>query len=172
MQRRTFLKVGAVGVITLAGAGFIASRSGDRTLPDGFRWIDRENLKLLTALLPVILDKALPTDPAARAVALNDSIETWDRTISGMTPSVQNEIKDLFGLLTNPLTRGPATGVWGSWEKTSPQEVEAFLNRWRYSKVGLLRAGYQAINQLTLAGWYGNPLAWGQLGYIPPNPLT
>jgi hypothetical protein len=171
MQRRTFLKVGIGGSLLLAGAGYIGTR-GDHTLPDGFKWIDRESLKFLSAVVPVILEGTLPKDASARAVAINDVIEAWDRTISGMTPSIQTEIKELFGLLTNSLTRGAATGVWGGWEEASPEQVTAFLNRWRRSRVGLLRAGYQAINQLTLASWYGNPLAWGFLGYIPPNPLS
>jgi hypothetical protein len=171
MQRRTFLKVGVGGALLLAGAGFIASQR-DRSIPDGFKWIDRESLKFLYAVIPVILDGTLPTDQAARAVAIADTVESWDRAISGMTPSVQGEIKDLFGLVTNPLTRGAATGVWNDWDNADSATVTAFLNRWRHSKISLMRAGYQAINQLTLASWYGNPLAWGHLGYIPPNPLS
>jgi hypothetical protein len=46
--------------------------------------------------------------------------------------------------------------------------VSAFLARWRESRFDLLRAGYQALTQLVQAAWYGNPRAWGAIGYPGP----
>jgi hypothetical protein len=124
---------------------------------------------VLAALVPVVLDGSLPTDPGARATAVQDVAEAFDRAIAGMPPAVQGEIAELFALLANPFTRWAVGGLASDWPNASPAEVIAFLDRWRYSRFDLLRSGYQALTQLINAAWYGNPLAWGQLSYIPPQ---
>ena len=62
-------------------------------------------------------------------------------------------------------------GVRSTWAEATEEEVAAFLRRWRTSRFGLLRAGYQALTQLILAAWYGNPASWERLGYPGPPAL-
>jgi len=47
----------------------------------------------------------------------------------------------------------------------------ATLDRLRDSHIGLLRAAYDALHQLVMAAWYGNPRAWPAIGYPGPPEL-
>ena len=47
-------------------------------------------------------------------------------------------------------------------------EIENFLNKWRYSSLGLLNLGYNGINQLITAAWFGQKETWQQIGYPGP----
>ena len=68
------------------------------------------------------------------------------------------------------VTRGPLTGIWGSWEKTSADDIRHFLDRWQNSSLGLLKMGHASLLQLVMLAWYGNPDSWGHCGY--PGPPT
>jgi hypothetical protein len=76
----------------------------------------------------------------------------------------------LFDVLALGLTRGPLTGVWGSWENASATDVRSFLNRWQNSSLGLLKMGHASILQLVMLAWYAQPESWAHCGYPgPPN---
>ena len=55
---------------------------------------------------------------------------------------------------------GPArlafTGLWQPVEESTPEDVAAFLARWRNSRFDIQRSGYQALSQLIIAAWYAN----------------
>jgi hypothetical protein len=169
MNRRTFITTGVLGGALLTGAGYVVVTRDAGTPVSGLQFISAPMQDVLAAMIPVVLDDSLPADSAARATAVNDVIEGFDRAISGMTPAVQNEVRELFGLLTTPVTRILVAGLWPAWVDASSSDVAGFLDRWRYSRFNLLRSGYQALTQLITATWYGNPLAWGKLSYIPPQ---
>ena len=54
-----------------------------------------------------------------------------------------------------------ASHHWPTW---GGEEIAAFLDRWRFSRFGIQRAGYQALIQLLQAAWYGNPISWSTIG--------
>jgi hypothetical protein len=72
--------------------------------------------------------------------------------------------RQLFDVLSMPLTRGPLTGIWGSWEKPARQ-VTAFLQRWQDSSLNLLRMGHASLLQLVQMAWYERPESWAACGY-------
>jgi len=74
----------------------------------------------------------------------------------------------LFDVLTQPLTRGPLTGIWGDWRQASDDELRAFLNRWQNSSLALLRQGHASLLQMTLMAWYACPASWAHCGYPGP----
>lgn len=158
----------------LAGAAvLVAARVLDRpSLPEGtaYRVLDARGAGVVQALVPAVLAGALPPSGPERAVAIRETVESFDRAVSGLSPAVQREIDDLLGLLRYAPTRIAFTGVWSGWEGASEESVAAFLARWRESRFDLLRAGYQALTQLLQAAWYGNPKAWDGIGY--PGPPT
>lgn len=170
LTRRQFLKVGLASGAVLAGAGWLALRQGRAPAP-GFQWLDKRAATIVTALVPAVLEDALPADGAARKEAVREVVEAFDRAVSGLSPAVQEEIAQLFSLLGLAAGRFIVAGVRSAWHEATPDEVRAFLRRWRTSRFGLLRAGYQALTRLLLAAWYGNPASWERIAYPGPPPL-
>jgi hypothetical protein len=170
LTRRQFLKVGIASGLVLAGAGWLAFRGG-REPARGYAWLDRRSAEIVTALVPVVLEDALPADAPARKAAIADVVAAFDRAVSGLSPAVQAEIAQLFSLLGLAAGRFIVAGVRSAWREATPDEVHGFLRRWRTSRFGLLRSGYQALTQLVLAAWYGNPASWERIGYPGPPAL-
>lgn len=168
--RRQFLKVGLASGAVLAGAGWLALRRGRAPAP-GFQWLDGRSATIVTALVPAVLEGALPMAGTARAAAVREVVAAFDRAVSGLSPAVQEEIAQLFSLLGLAAGRFIVAGVRSAWQEATGEEVQAFLRRWRTSRFGLLRAGYQALAQLIQAAWYGNPASWERIGYPGPPAL-
>ena len=162
ITRRRFLQVGIAGAVILV-AGRALYRS---PRPTSYRVLDEGGAELIAALAPVVLAGALPSKGAVREV-----VEAFDQVVAGLSPAVQGELQDLFGLLGFAPARIALAGLWSPWREADENEIAAFLERWRSSRFDLLRAGYQALTQLLQAAWYGNPLAWGAIGYSGPPKL-
>lgn len=167
ITRRQFLKVGLASAVVLAGAGWLASRRG-RVPARGLQWLDERSAAIVAALVPAVLDDALPGAEPARGDAVREVTAAFDRAVSGLSPAVQDEIAQLFSLLGLAAGRFIVAGVRSSWTEATGDEATAFLVRWRTSRFRLLRAGYQALTQLIIAAWYGNPASWERIGYPGP----
>ena len=130
-----------------------------------FRFLDERSAAVTAALVPVVLDGALPPEAAARSRAIAETVEAFDRAVAGLSPAVQKEVDELFSILRFAPTRLMLAGLWSPVEESSPQEIADFLTRWRRSRFGIQRAGYQAMTQLIQAAWYGNGASWAAIGY-------
>lgn len=170
LSRRRLLKVGLLGSAFLGGAGLTATLSGcSASVPQaGFAVIRASDLAFLNALIPVMLDGAVPAAKMPEAVA--GTLESLDYSLQHLSPELRGLTVQLFDVLALPLTRGPLTGVWGSWDKASPAAVCAFLERWQNSSIGLLQMGHASLLQLVMMSWYGRPESWAHCGY--PGPPT
>lgn len=168
LARRELLKVGLLGSLFLAGAGAIASLGGCSAASpaSGMRQVRESDLPLLRALIPVLLAGAVPA--ARMPEAIERTLEGLDHSLDHLSPAMLELTLQLFDSLTLPVTRGPLSGVWGRWENASTQDVEAFLERWRNSSLGLLKTGHAALLQLVGMAWYGNPESWRHCGYPGP----
>jgi hypothetical protein len=164
LSRRQFLKVGIASGVVLAGAGWLAYRRG-RPPAAGFQWLDERSAKILAALVPAVLEGSLPHEEPPRRAAVREVVAAFDRAVSGLAPEVQGEIAQLFSLLGLAAGRFIVAGVRSPWAEATEEEVTGFLRRWRSSRFALLRAAYQALTQLILAAWYGNPASWERIGY-------
>lgn len=122
----------------------------------------------IAAIAGAVLSGALPEEPAPRAIAINEVVEAFDRTVAGLSPAVQKEIEELLSLLTFSLTRRFVAGISKPWHEASEEDVSNFLNNWRQSRFALLQQGYQALARVIIACWYGNPLSWGRIAYGGP----
>lgn len=158
LNRRQFLQVGIAGAIVLAAVPVMSRPRATSAV-------------LVGALAPVVLAGALPADPKARSEAVREVVEAFHRAVAGMSPAVQEEIGELIGLLTFAPTRILFAGLASPVEKSSPEQIGAFLSRWRRSDFDLLRAGYRALTQLIQASWYDNPSSWAAIGYPGPPRL-
>lgn len=163
--RRQFLKAGLAGALLLASAKVAWDVTGPGDRP-GER--EARARRVLRASVPVLLAGVIPAAGPERTAAVSMTVDGVVRAVAGFPRAVRDEIDELFILLTLPPTRILAAGLLSSWESASEASVVAFLERWRGSRFLLLQSGYQALNQLTLAAWYGNPGAWPAIGYGGP----
>ncbi|MBD9483560.1 twin-arginine translocation pathway signal protein [Pseudomonas sp. PDM14] len=168
LSRRGLLKIGLFGSAFLATAGVTASLSGcSADVPAaGFTVLRQSDLPVLRALIPVVLDGALPA--ADMLGAVEGTLKSIDGGLHYLSPEMLKLTTQLFDVLAMGITRGPLTGIWGSWDNASKGDIEAFLARWEHSSLDLLRMGHSSLLQLVQMAWYGRPEAWGHCGYPGP----
>ncbi len=168
LSRRRLLRVGVFGSAALAGAGLLGSLSGCSAEQSaaGFLHLRNSDLPMLRRLAPVLLEGTLPSTSMPRAV--QGTLENLDLGLAHLPPAVSKQIQQLFDLLSLPLTRGPLTGIWGSWEQAQDADIQAFLQRWGNSPIALLRQGNVALQQMILMAWYGRQESWAHCGYPGP----
>ena len=85
-----------------------------------------------------------------------------------LSPELLKLTQQLFDVLAMAVTRGPLTGIWGSWENASQADIQQFIKRWEHSSLDLLQMGHAALLQLVMLAWYGQAEAWGHCGYPGP----
>lgn len=171
ISRRQFLQVGVAGGLVLTLANSLKTRANPRDSALGsldFKALDNRDAACIAAIASAILAGSLPEESSARQIAINEVVEAFDRTIMGLSPAIQAEVRQLLSLLTLGFTRRFVVGLGDDWPNTSQADIHAFLERWRHSRFALLQQGYQALVRVTLACWYGNPLSWGAIGYRGP----
>ena len=169
--RRTFLKVGIAGACVLMAARTLdrdVFAQDDKPGSLDLKKIANKDAVCIAALAAAVLKGALPDDPAAKLIAINEVVEAFDRTVAGLSPAVQKEVEELLSLLTFGLTRRIVAGVSKPWGEASEEDVSNFLTGWRNSRFTLLQQGYQALARVIVACWYGNPLSWGKISYGGP----
>lgn len=127
---------------------------------------------IIAAIVPVLLDGALPAAGAERREAIAETVGNVARAVAGLPPAAQRELGELFALLGFAPARIALARVGAPWPEATPAAVGAFLDRWRQSDFALLRSAYDALHQIVLAAWYGNPRAWPAIGYGGPPRLV
>jgi len=168
-SRRAFLTagVGASLALALGGGIYRATRPAPAHAPFA---LAGEARAALDAIVPVVLEGALPAG-AASAAARAAVTGAVHRAVLGLPLAMQKEVQDLFGLLAIAPARRVLTGVTGPWSGASPAALHIFLQDWRTSQFGALRAGYAALHDLVLGAWYAAPASWDAIGY-PGPPLA
>jgi hypothetical protein len=154
------------GVAALAAARYWPHSSPART--EGLRVLDTGAAAVIAAIVPVILADALPSDASLRGRAIRATVDNVDRAIAGLSPRQIGELGHLFVLLALPPVRWSLTRSTRAWQDATQEEIDAFLARMRESRIGLLRAAYDALHQLVFGAWYGDPRAWAAIGYDGP----
>ena len=172
ITRRTLLKAGVAGVAALVAARWLyttVSAPSKTTTSDAP--LDSNARAILAAIIPVLLDGALPGGPDA-AGARDEALAGAAQAIAGLPPAVRSELDQLFALLAFAPTRCIVAGLWSPWPDASRESIAAFLGRWRDSRFSLLRSAYEALHQIVLGAWYGNPRTWSAIGYPGPPSLA
>jgi hypothetical protein len=166
MQRRSFLKAGLVGAIALAAGGAVYRQLHPPRLE---RYaMDDQARAIVAVLVPVIVGPVLPTEAAARRVALDGAVQRVAGAISGLPLSTQKEVADLFALLALAPTRRLLAGI-SDWQTATPEQLSEFLQSWRTHRFDMLQTAYHALHDLVLGAWYADPSSWTAVGY--PGPL-
>jgi hypothetical protein len=171
MSRRTLLKVGVAGAAALFLARWLYTKSTAPERVDArFTVLDARARSIVAAIVPVLLDGALPVPTGADA-AQAQTIFNVDQAIAGLPPAARRQVEQLFALLAFAPTRCLVAGVWSPWPQASPAAITAFLTQWKNSRFALLQSAYGALHQLITAAWYGSPSAWPAIGYPGPPSL-
>jgi hypothetical protein len=170
LSRRGLLKFSLGATAFLATAGLGASLSGcSSSVPaNGFVTLRSGDLLFLRALIPVMLEGAVTTERMPEAV--EGTLKSLDYNLAHLSPEMLKLTQQLFDVLGMAVTRGPLTGIWGSWENASANDIRAFLDRWENSSLSLLRMGHSSLLQLVMMAWYGRKESWAHCGY--PGPPT
>ena len=168
LSRRGLLKVGLLGGAFLATAGLTASLSGcSASVPaTGYQVLRTSDLPSLRAIIPVVLEGAVR--PEALQAAVDATLLGVDNNLQHLSPELLKLTQQLFDVLAMAVTRGPLTGIWGSWENASQADIQQFLKRWEHSSLDLLRMGHASLLQLILMAWYARPQSWAHCGYPGP----
>ena len=168
LSRRGLLKVGLLGGAFLATAGVTASLSGcSASVPaTGYQVLRASDLPSLRAIIPVVLEGAVR--PEALQAAVDATLLGVDNNLQHLSPELLKLTQQLFDVLAMAVTRGPLTGIWGSWENASQADIQQFIKRWEHSSLDLLRMGHASLLQLILMAWYARPQSWAHCGYPGP----
>ena len=168
LSRRGLLKVGLLGGAFLATAGVTASLSGcSASVPaTGYQVLRTSDLPSLRAIIPVVLEGAVR--PEALQAAVDATLLGVDNNLQHLSPELLKLTQQLFDVLAMAVTRGPLTGIWGSWENASQADIQQFIKRWEHSSLDLLRMGHASLLQLILMAWYARPQSWAHCGYPGP----
>ncbi|RRV77691.1 twin-arginine translocation pathway signal protein [Pseudomonas sp. p99-361] len=158
MHRRDLLRFSVAASTFLAGASLVGCSA--QTAAPGFQALRHDDLPLLRALIPVVLSGTLATDTLV--------LRSLDYKLAALSPEMLKLTRQLFDVLSLPLTRGPLTGIWGAGAQAAPAQVEAFLQRWQGSSLNLLRMGHASLLQLLQMAWYERPESWATCGYPGP----
>lgn len=177
LDRRGFLKFGLMGTGLLLGAGALGSLQGCAThqlvsQPERpLRLLREKDAVILAAVLPVVLKGSFPADPVARQQSTDRMLIQVDEFLLHSSEFTHGELKMLFDLLHLPPTRALVAGLWRPWDEASEDDIEAFLTRWRDSRLNLLRMGYAQLTQLVSLMYYSDSHHWGDLYPGPPQHL-
>lgn len=168
LSRRGVLKIGLCASAFLATAGLGASLSGcsSSTPASGFAMLRNSDLPFLRAVIPVLLEGAASAEVVAAGI--EDTLKKLDYSLQHLSPEMFKLTQQLFDVLGMAVTRGPLTGIWGSWENASHDDIQAFLDRWQNSYLDLLKMGHASLLQLVMMSWYSRPESWVHCGYPGP----
>ncbi|MBK5377292.1 twin-arginine translocation pathway signal protein [Pseudomonas sp. TH43] len=170
LSRRGLLKfsLGATAFLTTVGLGASLSGCSSNVTANGFVALRDGDLLFLRALIPVMLDGAVAVEKMPGAV--DGTLKSLDYSLNHLSPEMLKLTRQLFDVLGMAVTRGPLTGIWGSWENANAEAMRHFLDRWENSSLSLLRMGHSSLQQMVMMAWYTRAESWAHCGY--PGPPT
>jgi hypothetical protein len=169
IDRRGFLKVGAGFTLaaTLAGTLYGCGDSAKAPAP-GHAFLQPADVELFSAVAPAVVLELDRFDPAQRKKLLGDLLHNIDSTCAALDLGSRQELRKLLDLLAIKPLRYVLTGV-GDWGKASVADTQAFLERWRSSRLATLNAGGNVLVKLTASSFFVLPASFASAGY--PGPL-
>ncbi|HKU86984.1 MAG TPA: hypothetical protein VJV77_11685 [Casimicrobiaceae bacterium] len=170
VSRRRFVFVGLAGAAVLAGARWLVPNAA--VGGPAATGLTADAADILRALVPALLDGALPDDIADRDAAITRTVAAVGTAIDGLPPATREELATLFALLASMPVRIFVAGMGGAWRGTTVADANGFLVRLQKSRWSVKRSAYDALHQLTFAAWYADPRTWPAIGYPGPPALA
>ena len=169
LSRRHFLKTGALGGMLLATGSTAALLTGcaQAQPATGYVFLRDAEITVLRAVIHSVLAGSLP-EGKAQPAAMNHVLKSLDALLANSSIAVNDQIHQLFALLSMAPTRIAMAGVWSDWPDASRADIDAFLLRWRDSRLGLLRGAYLGLCKIINVAWYLLPESYAAVGYSAP----
>ncbi|HWU68701.1 MAG TPA: hypothetical protein VN046_07485 [Stenotrophobium sp.] len=173
-SRRSVLKLGVMASVVLGtvgvGAGLAGCHRRVEAVAQGYRFLRDGDVELFRALIPVVLDGAMPASEADAANRTQEVLRRLDLACLRLDASPQKQLQKLFDLLNFGLTRRFVAGVGVPWADANTQDIQAFLAKWRSSSFATLNSGERVLVNLIASSNFGIPASWPSSGY--PGPLA
>lgn len=166
MNRRKFFKFSAAGLLMAGGLGWLAKRFATVEVVPGQSVAQPQHMPMLHAIAQGLLDPALPDTGKLQAIEI--AVNAFVEASKTLAASAQAELGQLLNILENPVGRRLIADLGTSWEEATPAQVQAFLISFRDHPIPALQPGYHALHDLMMAGWYGLPGQWADMGYPGP----
>lgn len=166
MNRRQFFKFGAAGLLLAGGFGWLGKHFAKVEVVAGQSVVHSGHMPMLRALAAGLLDPALPV--AGRPQAIDLAVRAFVDASNTLAPAAQAELGQLLNILENPVGRRLIADLGTDWDDASVAQVQAFLISFRDHPIPALQPGYHALHDLMMAGWYGLPGQWIDMGYPGP----
>jgi len=168
MNRRKFLKFGTAGLLLAGGLGWLGKQFAKVEVVAGQAIGEQRHIPMLKAIAEGLLDQALPAAGTSRTQAIETAVNAFVSASKTLAPSAQAELGQLLNILENPVGRRLIADLGTNWEEARPERVQAFLISFRDHPIPALQPGYHALHDLMMAGWYGLPDQWADMGYPGP----
>ena len=122
-----------------------------------------------TAVMAAVCETLVPD-------AGSGTVSRVAQLIASLQPDDRSRLGLLLTLLDTPLVNLLSSGHFRSFVDLAPEQREAVLRGWAYSRLALRRAGFQALKRLAHVAYYcwpahhkGHPV-WHAAGYPGPLP--
>ena len=173
--RRTFILAGIAGGAALAAAYWLRRGHDTPALSAAsapLARLDPGAAAIIAAIVPALLDGALPQDQASRAVAVSETVAGVARAAAALPPAAQKELAQLFALLDVAPARIVLAGVRSPWATASARRGRRVPRALARRLRRCCARPTSALHQLVFAAWYGNPRSWPAIGYAGPPALS
>lgn len=168
MQRRTLLKLGAIGTAIMAAAGGAAWLFTERAWNG--QALTASGRHVLGAVARAVLDGTLPA--TATPAAIDAHLTRMNTTLAAMPPGVQAEVNELLTILGTAAGRVGLAGLSTAWGNASVAQIQAALQGMRTSSLAPKQQAYHALRDLTHAAYFADAGTWAVLGYPGPNVVS
>ena len=165
MQRRSLLKLGLVSgaVLAVAGGAAVLWRPG---IAQGR--LTASAREVFASLGYAILQGTLPSEPQARAQAVEGMVERVDVLLQKLPPHVQAELSQLLGLLCTAPGRFGLAGLVPAWADASEAQLQAALEGMRQSGLALRQQAYLGLHEIVGGAYFSDESTWASVGYPGP----
>ncbi len=124
---------------------------------------------LLGALIPVLLEGALPEISKHRVDAINRTLDAVNQTLKWLPKAQRQELEQLLDILENRFGLLLLSGSMTPLMLRSPNELVEMLESWRSSWMALLQQAYLGLRELLMASYYACPEHWDRINYNKPK---
>lgn len=169
-SRRGFMQLSATSAALLTIGASTAALTGCSKVPpaEGFKTLRAGDIEFLAALAPVVLAGGYPG--ALGAEAQQRLMLSLDDTILTLQDYARSQFVMLLDAMQVAIARVAMGAPWSNWSQVSPEQIDAFLNEWRSSRIELKRMGYASLCKLLSMSWYKLPENFAAIGY-PGMPM-
>lgn len=167
INRRSFLKLGAVGSALLAtgsGLALLSGCSSNDGPAKGYRYFRQQDVDLLTPLVGAVLGPAL----AAAGATAADGMKAYDDLLEGAMPGTRATLFQLLDLMQLGAARWFITGTWTHFAEQDDAQLQQTLDEWQFKENSLSRMAFKGLTQPMHMAWYVKPAGARTTGYPGP----